>query len=82
MEKAMVNQVMDGCPHLWIQEALEKLVRLSPSTPWPCCSPLSNLERTSQPAYYHKNGPAAQTHASSCTSSRLSHCTGEPLGRS
>jgi len=26
MEKAMVNQVMDGCPHLWMREALEKLV--------------------------------------------------------
>ena len=26
MEQATVNQVMDGCPHLWMREALEKLV--------------------------------------------------------
>jgi diphosphoinositol-polyphosphate diphosphatase len=26
MEQATVNQVMDGCSHWWMREALEKLV--------------------------------------------------------
>ena len=26
MEQAAVQQVMDGCPHWWMREALERLV--------------------------------------------------------